>query len=141
MRRSSQPLSIIILDVDNFKRYNDSFGHPAGDEVLRTVAAMIQDSIREIDVAARYGGEEFVVVLPNADSETAMMVAERIRAGIEKHPWTLSPVTASFGVATTRAGSLSKQELVDAADQALYRSKRTGKNRISIAFDSGNAAA
>jgi diguanylate cyclase (GGDEF)-like protein/PAS domain S-box-containing protein len=141
MRRSSQPLSVIILDVDNFKRYNDSFGHPAGDEVLRTVAAMILESIREIDVAARYGGEEFVVVLPNADSDTASMVAERIRSSIENHPWALSPVTASFGVATARAGSLSKQELIDASDQALYRSKRTGKNRISIAFDSGNAAA
>lgn len=141
MRRSSQPLSVIILDVDNFKRYNDSYGHPAGDEVLRTVSAMIRESIREVDVAARYGGEEFVVVLPNADSKTAVIVAERIRVAIEGYAWQFCPVTASFGVATTVDGIMTKQELVDAADQALYRSKRTGKNRVSVAFDSGNAAA
>ena len=128
--RGSLPLSLIMLDVDHFKQFNDTFGHPAGDEVLRAVAAVLRAG-RDHDVVARYGGEEFVVLLPSTDTAAALIVAERLRSTIADWPWPLRPVTASFGVATAvPALADGATVLVDQADEAMYRSKRSGRNRV-----------
>jgi two-component system chemotaxis response regulator CheY len=129
--RNQTSLSLVMLDVDHFKQYNDSFGHPAGDAVLRTVVQLILESIREHDVVARYGGEEFAILLPSTSAEEAIALAERIRIGIEQHSWPARAVTASFGVATTRQGIPTCEALVEAADRAVYHSKRSGRNRVS----------
>lgn len=123
--------SLILLDVDNFKQYNDTYGHPAGDEVLRTVADILTRNAREKDVVARYGGEEFVVLLPETSAEAAIRVAERFRKAIERHPWPLRPVTASFGVATVHEHTANTFQLIGEADKALYHSKATGRNRTT----------
>ncbi len=130
--RNRLPLSLILMDVDHFKQYNDTFGHQAGDEVLRTVAQILKERVREGDFVARYGGEEFVVVLPRADEESAAMVAERLRQAVEAENWTLRPVTGSFGVASLRPDMETRQELIEAADQALYQAKKNGRNRVEI---------
>ena len=137
-RRYRTPLSLVLLDVDKFKLFNDSFGHPAGDEVLKKVAQVLGDSIRNIDFLARYGGEEFVLLLPNTDAEGAMIVAERLRENIASAQWLLRPVTASFGVATLSASVMNMEmkapaDLLQAADGALYRSKEAGRNRVTHA--------
>jgi two-component system cell cycle response regulator len=124
-------VSLIMLDVDHFKQYNDTYGHPAGDEVLRTVADILMSNARENDVVARYGGEEFVVLLPRTSAEASIQVAERFRKAIEAHPWPLRPVTASFGVATARAAVANTSQLIHEADKALYHSKVTGRNRTT----------
>lgn len=124
------PLSLVLIDLDYFKRYNDSLGHPAGDVALRSVAAILRASIRGSDYAARYGGEEFAIILPQTDCTAAMAVAERIRAAIAATPWEV-PLTASIGVATTAAQLRTNAELVAAADRALYASKHGGRNRVT----------
>ncbi len=129
--RQAVPLSLVLLDVDHFKQYNDTFGHPAGDEVLRHVAGLLRGVSRNHNVVARYGGEEFAILLPSTPATEAMAVAERLRSQIEFHPWPLRPVTVSLGVATTRADTPSCGSLVEAADQALYQSKRLGRNRVT----------
>jgi len=128
--RSGLPLSVVLLDVDDFKSYNDTFGHPAGDEVLRQVASALIGASRRSDVVARYGGEEFAVIV-QADATQSANVAERMRSAIEKAQWTMRSVTASFGVATGIGGFISAELLVQQADQALYEAKRGGKNRVS----------
>lgn len=129
--RHGLPLSLIMLDVDHFKSFNDRFGHPAGDSVLRTIAAIMRSELREHDLVARYGGEEFVLLLPSTDAEAAVEVAERLRKAIEKGTWNMAPVTASFGVATTTSThSISADELIVQADEALYHSKNAGRNRV-----------
>jgi len=129
--RTQQPLSVILMDVDRFKQYNDTYGHPAGDDVLRTVASILKAQARQGDFVARYGGEEFVVLLPNTDMEASTAVAERFRAEIEKYGWTLREVTASFGVVTTSMSITSADELVQGADKCLYVSKEGGRNRVT----------
>ena len=133
--RQRMPLSIVMLDVDQFKSYNDTFGHPAGDAVLSELAAMLLKNAREHDLVARYGGEEFVVLLPATDTSAARLVCERTRAMIERHGWRLRPITASFGVATLGLGTMSPAQLIDEADQALYHSKRRGRNRVTHFYD------
>ncbi|GIV07255.1 MAG: hypothetical protein KatS3mg017_0457 [Fimbriimonadales bacterium] len=128
--RNQQPLSLILMDVDFFKQYNDTYGHQAGDEVLRQVAEILKASVREGDFVARYGGEEFAIVLPRAELEDALQVAERLRSAVESAPWTLRPITGSFGVANVRRDMESRQEIIEAADQALYTAKRNGRNRV-----------
>jgi len=131
-RRYGNPLSIVLLDVDKFKHYNDTYGHPAGDLVLKTVAHLLEASIRDSDFVARYGGEEFVLILPHTPADAAMRVAERCRSRIEGHPWPDRAVTASFGIATLQAGvNLNRDELVKASDEALYASKESGRNRVT----------
>ena len=133
-QRHRGPTSILILDVDHFKAYNDAHGHPAGDEALRVVAGVLRGCRRPEDVPARLGGEEFVVLLPATDATDAAVVAERLRAEIESAPWTLRRVTASVGVATGGdAGVADLDALIAAADRALYRAKREGRNRVERA--------
>ena len=131
--RYQSPLSVILLDVDRFKMYNDTYGHPAGDEVLRGVARVLQDVARETDYVARYGGEEFVVVLPQTDREGAAVVAERMRAALEAYSWPCAPVTASFGVALRQPLHQNMEALISDADHALYDAKHTGRNRVACA--------
>ena len=120
-----------MLDIDHFKQYNDTFGHPAGDEVLQVVGPTLRAILRGHDVVARYGGEEFVVLLPATDSDEALEVAERLRSAIADRPWPHRPVTASLGVATSDPDTPDAAALVDHADRALYHSKQAGRNRCT----------
>ncbi|MER3559094.1 MAG: hypothetical protein C4336_06345 [Armatimonadota bacterium] len=129
-QRYRTSLSLILMDVDRFKQYNDTFGHQAGDEVLKKVAHILCFHARQSDFVVRYGGEEFVVVLPNTDLEDALRVAERFRYAIEHAQWDLRPVTGSFGVATRTDTMQTRQELIEQVDQALYQAKHTGRNRV-----------
>lgn len=126
-------LSIALLDVDQFKLYNDTYGHPQGDVVLKGIATCMRKGSRREDVVARYGGEEFVVLLPSAGRDNAIRVAERIRKLISEFPFANGPVTASFGVATLGPQGMDAEELIYWADLALYRSKHDGRNRVTHA--------
>lgn len=131
MTRYDTPLSVIFLDIDDFKTYNDTFGHVAGDIVLQKTAEIIRNSVRLVDFAARYGGEEFVIILPGTKEEGAVAVAERIRKSVEIYPFPHRQVTVSLGVTSAK-----KDDSVDAllvrADQACYQAKRQGKNRFCL---------
>lgn len=137
--RFDHQMSLIMLDIDNFKQFNDRYGHPKGDSVLKSLSAVIHDNLREIDVAARYGGEEFVIMLPETDIAGAVAVAERIRAGMAKHVQLTGEEdeqviqTISLGVANYPTHASSAAGLVEAADQAMYRAKRAGKNQVVVA--------
>ena len=133
--RYGHPLSLLLLDIDNFKSYNDTFGHQSGDEVLKLVARIVAGFARRTDQAARYGGEEFVVLLPETDAPGARRTAERIRAAIESGEWPVRPVTASFGASTLLELETDPTQLVERADQALYASKRAGRNRVTHSDD------
>lgn len=130
--RSGEPVSLIMLDLDNFKLLNDTHGHQIGDEVLRQVAVALQASSREFDTIARYGGEEFAVILPGCGARDALTSAERmhrlVRQGV-----TSVPVTVSVGVASTPANGQTARALVKAADEAMYRAKRGGRNQVCVA--------
>jgi diguanylate cyclase (GGDEF)-like protein len=138
--RDGAPLSVLLGDVDRFKNYNDTFGHPAGDEVLRQISRLLQENARESDMVARYGGEEFVVVSPNTERDGAVALAERFRLAVQDAPWLQSPVTISFGVATwlppqyetgDAPATLDSAALLSRADKALYLSKARGRNRVT----------
>lgn len=136
--RLDNSLSIILADVDNFKKFNDFHGHQAGDHVLKEVARLCSELIREYDLVARYGGEEFVFVLPETDQDDALIVAEKLRAAIEQYPFEYDGdeyrVTSSFGVAafSSQGKPLKKSELIDRADKALYTAKKKGRNRVEL---------
>jgi len=134
--RYDSPLSILMLDVDRFKTYNDAFGHPAGDAILRKLAEVLQAKARTTDLVARYGGEEFAVILPETDREHARTAAERFRGAIESASWPEWAVTASFGVATLSRTAGDAVALIAQADAALYQSKRIGRNCVTHAMDS-----
>lgn len=129
--RHGHPLSVILMDVDHFKQFNDTFGHPAGDAVLRDVAAVLQRTARSTDLVARYGGEEFVLVLPDTDRAGALAMAERVRSAVATGPWDKRGITVSVGVSTVTADTPDAGALVQEADVALYRSKQAGRNRVS----------
>lgn len=131
--RYGHPLSLVMLDVDCFKEYNDTFGHVDGDEVLRILADALTDKSRETDFFARYGGEEFAIILPHTDSEGTLVVAERLRRRLEKKVWPHRAVTASFGAATLTPVMTGGHDLVRAADAALYAAKNAGRNRVQHA--------
>jgi diguanylate cyclase (GGDEF)-like protein/PAS domain S-box-containing protein len=129
--RYRTPLSLLLLDVDKFKQYNDTFGHPAGDEVLKKVAQILQSIARNTDIVARYGGEEFVIVLPETDDEGAAEAAERIREAIAGADWDKRIITASIGAASLRINTASPYMLIEEADKALYMSKEFGRNCVT----------
>ncbi|WP_229213404.1 MULTISPECIES: diguanylate cyclase [unclassified Duganella] len=136
--RQEQPLSLLMVDVDNFKQYNDAYGHLGGDECLQRIACAVSSEMRANDLVARYGGEEFAVILPNQSLKGAAIVAERIRCRVEQlHLPNLGSsrhvVTVSIGAATALAAPGSDpSQLVATADSALYRAKHMGRNRISL---------
>lgn len=134
------PLSVIMFDIDFFKRFNDTYGHACGDYVLQTVAKIIRSCIRSCDLASRYGGEEFTVMLDKTNKDDAMTVAERIRQHVEEYDFCYEnqhvKVTISIGVTVFDSEKnlvTSPKQLVDQADQALYVSKRSGRNRVTFA--------
>lgn len=135
-QRFGHVLSLIMLDIDDFKSFNDTYGHPHGDRVLQAVSMTITGMLREIDMAARYGGEEFVIVLPETDLEGALLVAERIRAGVELLSFEGFGIvddvhkTISVGVASYPRHAATMTALIVAADQAMYDAKRSGKNAV-----------
>jgi diguanylate cyclase (GGDEF)-like protein len=136
--RDEQPLSVLMIDIDQFKAFNDAYGHPAGDEALRSFARVLSSSIRASDVAARYGGEEFIVALRHVAIDEARAMAEKLRASIEQMVVELGPgryakITASFGVATTGPHVPDQKSLVSLADAGLYRAKERGRNRVELA--------
>jgi diguanylate cyclase (GGDEF)-like protein len=124
--RGNLALAVIMLDIDDFKRFNDTQGHSAGDAVIRQLGKIINSSIRTGDIAARYGGEEFLLLLPDSNLKRSQALAERLRNQIEHQ----TPVTASFGLATYQLG-MDYKTLLRLADEALYRAKRSGKNRVA----------
>ena len=136
---TQKPVSVLIFDIDHFKRVNDTYGHAAGDEVLKTVAERVGGGIRDFDLLARYGGEEFVVIMPSTPADLAAMVAERLRQRLAAQPFEVSggdqplPVTASLGVATTTDPMETAQNLLGRADAALYAAKDAGRNRVRSA--------
>lgn len=130
-RRSDESLSVILLDVDHFKLYNDAFGHPAGDVVLQQVARVMRTTCRQHEAVARYGGEEFAIVLPGGTSEDAIGAANRVREAICDAEWPEREITASLGVATIRPGDVSPEDVLQRADAALYASKQNGRNCVT----------
>jgi diguanylate cyclase (GGDEF)-like protein len=132
--RYGRPLSFVMLDVDHFKRFNDRFGHQRGDEALEMVAKVIADTGRESDTAYRFGGEELAVLCRETDLAGAAELAERLRAAVERR-MKAEAVTASFGVAAVAPGGTSPEELVEAADRAMYEAKDAGRNRVRVATD------
>lgn len=134
-QRYGREFSLLMMDVDHFKRYNDRYGHPAGDQVLRGISDLLRQILRAVDVAARYGGEEFAVILPETSSHGAMVLAERIREAVMQHLVLIADgagtsVTVSIGVAGGPMDGKTAGEILIAADQALYVAKETGRNRV-----------
>lgn len=143
LKRSAQtevPLSFILLDIDHFKAVNDNYGHPTGDKVLREIAQLLKKRVRDVDLCGRYGGEEFAVLLPATDVKGAKLVAERIREGIRKELFELrgesKTITVSLGVASFPDDARTMEALIERADEALYRSKERGRDRVT-AFNEG----
>lgn len=137
---SARPLSIICFDLDHFKHVNDSYGHNAGDMVLRECATVVKRVVRKDDIFGRFGGEEFVVILPNTSARKATELAERIRSAIESHPFNFSNEhgrniqhrqTVSLGVAELVATIANATSLIEIADQRLYQSKQNGRNKVT----------
>ncbi len=141
-QRSGLPLSLLMLDVDHFKQFNDSYGHPAGDEVLRQLARVLNDTRRANDVVARYGGEEFALILVDTAKFTAAKVGERVRERVAAHDFAETAlkvrgltISVSIGVATFPDDGPDAEGLVRAADTALYAAKRAGRNRVVLSTE------
>ena len=130
-KRTGAPLSMLLIDIDNFKEYNDNFGHPAGDTALQSVARVLMSSLRPYDFLARYGGEEFVIILPSTDLTDAIVVAERVRTLVAGSEFPHRKFTISIGIARldVEAGA---RALVQAADNGLYRAKAAGRNKVVV---------
>jgi len=134
-----RPLSVLIADIDRFKQINDTYGHDAGDDILREFANRVRSTVRGADLACRYGGEEFVVVMPDTSPEIAASVAERLRGVIESVPFVVKgtgqelQVTASFGIASRTPQVITPGHLLKQADVALYEAKNGGRNRVVAA--------
>jgi diguanylate cyclase (GGDEF)-like protein len=128
-------LSLLMLDIDHFKKFNDTWGHQAGDHVLKEVARVVRDQCRKTDIVARYGGEELSVILPGTDAKGALLLAERIREEVatmrsqfEGHELS---VTLSIGISSLNQNIQDKEQLIKLADEALYRSKESGRNCVT----------
>ncbi len=135
-KRYSSPVSLLMIDIDHFKKINDRHGHLAGDHVLLEVAQIIQKNIRDVDTAARYGGEEYIVILPNTEKNDALTVAERMRTSIQNSSFqeiNKDVITVSIGIAGLPEKHIDTEDkLIRSADLALYRSKQNGRNRTEI---------
>jgi len=125
IKRTPAALSLLMLDIDNFKNYNDTQGHPAGDELLKKAAKVFKNSVRAVDMVCRYGGEEFIVMLPQTAKAVAQIIAERLRVQTGLY----LPTTVSIGIATLPEDAQSAEDLIQKADDALYQAKKSGKNK------------
>ncbi len=145
VRREKRPLSVIMVDIDRFKHVNDTYGHAVGDVVIQATARALQSQVREYDFVGRYGGEEFIILVPGCDTHEARAIAERVRARVEAEPIATEQeslqVTASFGLASTAVAGLDAAALIQAADDALYRAKTAGRNRVEVAVSESALAA
>jgi len=136
-------VSLVMIDVDNFKNYNDTLGHMKGDEALKKIAAILQGKSRKFDIVARYGGEEFAIVMPNTSKDNARFFAERLRNEVEKvfiEESAISPdqrITISCGISGYPEDANTKDELISRADLALYEAKQTGKNKTCVYLSKG----
>jgi diguanylate cyclase (GGDEF)-like protein len=136
--RYNRPLSLMMIDIDDFKSCNDTHGHPAGDVVLKEIAMLIKKNTRGCDLTARYGGEEFSVILPETSEEETLVVAERIRESVEKHSFKtednkpINNLSVTIGLSSFPDKTKDKKKLIDTADSALYKGKRSGKNCVVI---------
>lgn len=149
-RRYGLPLFVLLLDIDHFKRVNDTYGHQAGDQVLIYLGKLLLNGVRESDIVTRYGGEEILILAPNTSASAAVTLAERLRLHVETHALMLSSesgqrkevrVTVSIGVAGLSEGTTDCQQLIEKADHALYRAKREGRNRVvAYGADEGGSA-
>jgi len=135
-KRYRHQLSLVMLDIDHFKKFNDTHGHQAGNAALQHLARVVRDTVRDTDSVARYGGEEFALILPETTKRLAHDLADRVRANVEANPVALGEhhhkVTVSLGVATMPRDAFGWQALIEVADQALYRSKKAGRNRVTL---------
>ena len=136
--RKNNPVSVLFVDLDHFKRFNDTFGHDAGDYVLRIVADLFRKSVRGDDVVCRYGGEEFGIILPESSSQNAVIRADELREAAKKmelrhRDQILGTLKLSIGVATFPEHGETAEELLKAADQCLYRSKAAGRDQVTVA--------
>jgi diguanylate cyclase (GGDEF)-like protein len=137
-KRHGLPLSLIMIDIDHFKSFNDRYGHPAGDEALKLAAACMRNTIRTIDVAARYGGEEFTVILPQTTKSSAQTIAERICRDVEKIDFAFvrekdrGSITVSIGLASFPDDADTLEDLIRNSDRALYLAKEHGRNRVVL---------
>ena len=139
--RYQRPLSVIMLDLDHFKKFNDTHGHLLGDRVLRMAAQVLDENIRKADILARYGGEEFVIILPEIDKAHGRQVAEKLRRAIESATFPKAEnqpfgcLTASVGLASFPEDALDGSALLALADQALYEAKARGRNQVVVAYE------
>lgn len=130
--RRNRELSVLLIDVDDFKKINDQWGHPAGDEVLRRLGAILRTTCRLPDLPARYGGEEFVILLPESGEQSALGLARRVMERVAEEPWGNTSLTISIGMAAINDSVVNGYQLVEMADEALYAAKRAGKNRVMV---------
>lgn len=137
-RRTARPFAVLILDIDHFKDYNDTYGHAVGDAVLRELSGVVRGALREGDEFGRLGGEEFVVVAPDTDRSDALLLAGRLRLALHEHDWPFRPVRASIGVTVSQPGDTIEQ-LFERADTALYRAKEGGRDRSELVLADGAA--
>jgi diguanylate cyclase (GGDEF)-like protein len=141
VQRYERPLSVVMIDIDQFKILNDTYGHLVGDAVLREIARRIQETVRTIDIVARYGGEEFVVLMPETDLAEAVLVAERVRRSVAESPVVVERVTVSttisLGVAEIGDQCAGFDEVLKCSDKALYAAKATGRNRVEAYTGAG----
>jgi len=129
---TSLPLSLMMIDIDDFKKFNDTRGHTQGDEALKRIAEVFRENCRKIDIICRYGGEEFALILPANNKEEAALLGERIRKSVENKRILKSKFTISVGIASYPEDSPNKKTLIEKADQALYKAKKRGKNRVIV---------
>jgi diguanylate cyclase (GGDEF)-like protein len=136
-KRSDSPSALIMIDIDHFKKVNDTYGHPAGDEVIKALAGIIKKATRETDVAGRYGGEEFAIMLPDTPVANVEFVSERIRRLVEKCTVVYDEIDISFtisiGIAGFKQTHADSTQWLDSADKALYQAKESGRNRVIVA--------
>ena len=131
-RRTKTPFCLIMMDIDDFKKINDQYGHLVGDEVLSGIGENLNEHVREMDTAARYGGEEMAVIMPETNLDQAYAIAERIRDNIENLQFSQTKVTMSIGISQYSENLLDEKTIIDCADKALYQAKRAGKNKVVL---------